>query len=59
MITRHFSQPDLRNISGKYSLMDASGVHTTNAVNIYDQSVGETPSFSAKSTFNVSKNSSR
>ena len=66
MITRHFPQPDLKNISCKYSLMDSFGGHTTNAVNIYEQSVGETPNLSAKSSFNnlslnrtnVSKNSS-
>ena len=59
MITRHFPQPDLRNISGKFSLMDSSEGHKTNVlrktwiisltdvVNIYEQSVDETPNLSA------------
>ena len=65
------------NISGKFSLMDSLRGHTTNAlpkmllkslmhiVNIYEQSVGETPNLFAESSFsnpslkriNVRKNS--
>ena len=56
----------MRNISGKCSLMDSLGGHTTNAlpkillrslidsVNIYEESVGETPNLSAKSSINNS-----
>ena len=54
----------MRNILGKWSLMDSLGGHTTNAlpkillkcmshvVDIYEQSAGETLNLSAKSPFN-------